>query len=222
MHLGRPYAYSAPLRPRLLHPQVVPLRARPSDVAPLARRFLRSFAKAHRLYSLELSVGAARALEACPWPNNIVELRATVERAAVEAVHAAGGGSLLSPIPSPSPAAPSTTTSLSPMPHTTITITEDLVWYAKPRVKVGWRQGREEACTPHERDAPAAPTSLLVDRTVAPPDRLLLLAARLLAAGCWPLPPQAEDVMRVNLLDAFPPLREFVRSEWWPDRINFG
>ena len=40
-----------------------------------------------------------------------------------------------------------------------------------------------------------------------------------MAAGCVL---QAEDVMRVNLLDAFPPLREFVRSEWWPDRINFG
>ncbi|HEY9747516.1 MAG TPA: sigma 54-interacting transcriptional regulator, partial [Allocoleopsis sp.] len=27
---------------------------------------------------------------------------------------------------------------------------------------------------------------------------------------------------RVNLLNAYPKLRQFLRSDWWPDRINFG
>ena len=33
--------------------------------------------------------------------------------------------------------------------------------------------------------------------------------------------PQPSDRFRWNLLKAFTPLRDFLRSEWWPERINF-
>jgi polyferredoxin len=28
--------------------------------------------------------------------------------------------------------------------------------------------------------------------------------------------------LRFNLLNAYPKLRQFLRSDWWPDRINYG
>ncbi|MEM9484475.1 MAG: cyclic nucleotide-binding domain-containing protein [Cyanobacteria bacterium P01_F01_bin.116] len=33
---------------------------------------------------------------------------------------------------------------------------------------------------------------------------------------------EQEDRFRWNLLNAYPKLRQFLRSPWWPDRINFG
>jgi polyferredoxin len=32
----------------------------------------------------------------------------------------------------------------------------------------------------------------------------------------------AEKRFRVNLLNGYPKLRRFLRSDWWPDRINYG
>lgn len=32
---------------------------------------------------------------------------------------------------------------------------------------------------------------------------------------------QGQDRFRWNLLKAFPWLRTFLRSEWWPEKINF-
>jgi transcriptional regulator with AAA-type ATPase domain/NAD-dependent dihydropyrimidine dehydrogenase PreA subunit len=37
----------------------------------------------------------------------------------------------------------------------------------------------------------------------------------------WPAQPKARR-FRLNLLDANPALRQFLRSPWWPDRINYG
>ena len=34
-------------------------------------------------------------------------------------------------------------------------------------------------------------------------------------------PLQPKDRFRWNLLTAFPLLRRFLRSDWWPERINF-
>jgi hypothetical protein len=32
----------------------------------------------------------------------------------------------------------------------------------------------------------------------------------------------ARDLCRYNILERFPEVRSFLRSEWWPERINFG
>ncbi|MGB3208791.1 MAG: sigma 54-interacting transcriptional regulator [Crinalium sp.] len=37
----------------------------------------------------------------------------------------------------------------------------------------------------------------------------------------WSAQPK-KKLFRVNLLNAYPSLRRFLRSEWWPDRINYG
>ncbi|MDZ7956576.1 MAG: cyclic nucleotide-binding domain-containing protein [Aulosira sp. DedQUE10] len=37
----------------------------------------------------------------------------------------------------------------------------------------------------------------------------------------WSAEPQKKQ-FRVNLLNAYPGLRRFLRSDWWPDRINYG
>jgi NtrC-family two-component system response regulator AlgB len=62
---------------------VPPLRERPEDVLPLARRFLSFFASAARRPTPELSDAAARALAAYPWPGNVRELRNVMERAVI-------------------------------------------------------------------------------------------------------------------------------------------
>ncbi|GAB0058131.1 Alginate biosynthesis transcriptional regulatory protein AlgB [Candidatus Magnetaquicoccaceae bacterium FCR-1] len=60
---------------------VPPLRERPEDLLPMARRFLSLFA--HRLGRPppELSSGAAEILQGYAWPGNVRELRNAMERA---------------------------------------------------------------------------------------------------------------------------------------------
>ncbi|MEM7608363.1 MAG: sigma 54-interacting transcriptional regulator [Myxococcota bacterium] len=58
------------------------LRDRPSEITPLAERFLAQASKA-RGEALRFSVGALQRLRAHPWPGNIRELRNAIERAAV-------------------------------------------------------------------------------------------------------------------------------------------
>ena len=62
---------------------VPPLRERPEDVLPLARRFLAFFGHMARQPVAELSPAAERALAAYPWPGNVRELRNVVERATI-------------------------------------------------------------------------------------------------------------------------------------------
>jgi len=61
---------------------VVPLRARPGDVAALARHFLAHFGR-ELAKPLELSPAALDALAAYDWPGNVRELRNVIERAVV-------------------------------------------------------------------------------------------------------------------------------------------
>ena len=62
---------------------VPPLRDRPEDILPLARRFIAFFARQARRVSPELSDAAARMLLAWPWPGNVRELRNAIERAVI-------------------------------------------------------------------------------------------------------------------------------------------
>jgi two-component system, NtrC family, response regulator AlgB len=62
---------------------VPPLRDRPEEILPLARRFLAFFAKATRRAPVELSPEAERILLGYPWPGNVRELRNAVERAVI-------------------------------------------------------------------------------------------------------------------------------------------
>jgi NtrC-family two-component system response regulator AlgB len=63
--------------------QLPPLRERPDDILPLARRFLAFFDKAARRKPQRLSPAAEAALLAYSWPGNIRELRNTIERAVI-------------------------------------------------------------------------------------------------------------------------------------------
>ena len=63
--------------------QMPPLRERPEDILPLARRFLAFFAKSARRQPLRFSESAEKALLAYAWPGNIRELRNTIERAVI-------------------------------------------------------------------------------------------------------------------------------------------
>jgi two-component system, NtrC family, response regulator AlgB len=60
---------------------VPPLRERPEDVLPLARRFLAFFARGRE--PKELSPAAQQALRAYAWPGNVRELRNALERAVI-------------------------------------------------------------------------------------------------------------------------------------------
>ncbi|OPZ08300.1 MAG: Transcriptional regulatory protein ZraR [candidate division BRC1 bacterium ADurb.BinA292] len=62
---------------------VPPLRARPEDIAPLARFFAARFAEKHHLAAPSFSPGALRALRDNPWPGNIRELRNVIERLSI-------------------------------------------------------------------------------------------------------------------------------------------
>jgi DNA-binding NtrC family response regulator len=70
---------------------VPPLRARPSEIAPLAQRFLETASRTANLPVPDLSPDALRALEAYTWPGNVRELRFAMERALV----GASGGTVL-------------------------------------------------------------------------------------------------------------------------------
>ncbi|HEV7517765.1 MAG TPA: sigma-54 dependent transcriptional regulator [Thermoanaerobaculia bacterium] len=61
--------------------EIPPLRERPEDLLPLARRFLAFFGRGYGKPGLSLAPGAERAILAHPWPGNVRELRNAVERA---------------------------------------------------------------------------------------------------------------------------------------------
>ncbi len=69
------------IAPIMIH--VPPLRARGPDIGLLAGHFLARFRERHRLGPVTLSDDAIEHLSAQPWPGNVRQLRAEVERAAV-------------------------------------------------------------------------------------------------------------------------------------------
>lgn len=60
-----------------------PLRERPHDVEPLARHFVRMYARANKKQVAALGSPVLRALERYPWPGNARELENSIERAVV-------------------------------------------------------------------------------------------------------------------------------------------
>ncbi|MGH9671438.1 MAG: sigma-54 interaction domain-containing protein [Terriglobales bacterium] len=60
---------------------IPPLRERPADIRPLARRLLSQLAETHRGPARTLSADALAALERYPFPGNVRELRNILERA---------------------------------------------------------------------------------------------------------------------------------------------
>jgi len=62
---------------------VPPLRDRPEDILPLARRFIAFFARHAARQTPELSTAAERVLLAYRWPGNVRELRNALERALI-------------------------------------------------------------------------------------------------------------------------------------------
>jgi NtrC-family two-component system response regulator AlgB len=60
-----------------------PLRERPEDILPLARRFLEFFSRAARRSTPELSQAAEQALVSYSWPGNVRELANAIERAMI-------------------------------------------------------------------------------------------------------------------------------------------
>jgi transcriptional regulator with AAA-type ATPase domain/NAD-dependent dihydropyrimidine dehydrogenase PreA subunit len=58
---------------------------------------------------------------------------------------------------------------------------------------------------------------LLVDRAIIQADGAIILTEELFWAG-----QKKGKELRFNLLNAYPKLRKFLRSDWWPDRINYG
>ncbi|MGH2571394.1 MAG: sigma-54 interaction domain-containing protein, partial [bacterium] len=67
-----------------------PLRERPEDVAPLARKFLATLAEQQGCAPFELPAATQAFLSRAPWPGNVRELRNAIERATI----LAGGGEL--------------------------------------------------------------------------------------------------------------------------------
>jgi two-component system, NtrC family, response regulator AtoC len=72
-------------RLRVVELTVPPLRARPTDILPLARSFLGESARRWRRGELHLSPAAERALGTHSWPGNVRELKNVIEQAALMA-----------------------------------------------------------------------------------------------------------------------------------------
>ena len=72
-----------------------PLRERPEDIIPCARRFLALFARRNHKPLLEFAPDAEEALGRHPWPGNLRELRNAVERAVILCRSQAVGPELL-------------------------------------------------------------------------------------------------------------------------------
>ena len=91
--------------------QLPPLRERPADIVPLARRFVAGHAQAMGRPQLRLAACAEQRLLAHPWPGNVRELENVVQRAvilaAVDLIEAAeldfGAAPALQATPQPQP-----------------------------------------------------------------------------------------------------------------------
>jgi DNA-binding NtrC family response regulator len=72
-------------RLNVVHIRVPPLRERPEDVNPLAKVFLKTFARKHGRPASRLSREAAALLDNYEWPGNVRELSHVLERAVIVA-----------------------------------------------------------------------------------------------------------------------------------------
>jgi DNA-binding NtrC family response regulator len=65
--------------------KIPPLRARPTEIEPLARHFLREFCERSGQHEPVIMPGALEALHSHAWPGNVRELRNVMERATLMA-----------------------------------------------------------------------------------------------------------------------------------------
>jgi DNA-binding NtrC family response regulator len=70
-------------RLRVIEIELPPLRSRQEDILPLARHFVKLFAKKLKLPRLRLDATCADYLQVYAWPGNVRELENALERAAV-------------------------------------------------------------------------------------------------------------------------------------------
>ena len=63
--------------------EIPPLRRRPQDIAPLARRFVRQYSEREGIAARPIDPEAMALLERYPWPGNARELGQAIERAVV-------------------------------------------------------------------------------------------------------------------------------------------
>jgi len=70
-------------RLNVLHIDLPPLRQRPSDVAGLARAFLKRYSAQNSRQAMRFSAEAYQAMQSYSWPGNIRELDSVVQRAAI-------------------------------------------------------------------------------------------------------------------------------------------
>jgi NtrC-family two-component system response regulator AlgB len=83
--------------------EIPPLRERPEDLLPLARRFLAFFGRGYGKPGLHLAPAAERAILAHSWPGNVRELRNALERATMLAAGLEIGPELLMVHATPTP-----------------------------------------------------------------------------------------------------------------------
>ncbi len=70
-------------RLKVIELEIPPLRERPEDVLPLARRFLAHYGRKHDRGPIDFTEEADQALMAYEWPGNVRELENAVERAVI-------------------------------------------------------------------------------------------------------------------------------------------
>lgn len=82
----------------LLTVTIPPLRERPEDIVPLARRFLDAATRRHRLEGRMLTPEARATLVEYPWPGNVRQLAHVIEAAAILCTGSSVSGGLLESI----------------------------------------------------------------------------------------------------------------------------
>ncbi len=70
-------------RLNVIQVEVPPLRERPEDIVPLAKKLLAFFGRANHKSFSDLTPEASRALQSYSWPGNVRELGNVIERAAI-------------------------------------------------------------------------------------------------------------------------------------------
>lgn len=81
-HKFRPDLY---YRLNMLKFVIPPLRERPADIVPLARKFIKRFEDKHQIQVQQIEDAFFRSLLSYPWPGNVRELEHVIQRAVIYA-----------------------------------------------------------------------------------------------------------------------------------------
>ncbi|KAJ9518641.1 hypothetical protein QJQ45_018664, partial [Haematococcus lacustris] len=216
--------------------KVPPLRLRTTDIPSLVAYFLAQASRSHapkhdaahrtdqqitggqaggaalaspRPLKLTLSAEAVRRLQTYPWPGNDAELQLTVERAATQQLATAAP-----PTPTPPPPTPVPSTATS-----TRTRSSSGGQSSPPRASAGRSDYPTPAFAAMQMGAEAgagAGAGAAAAVLVAPSVQVQQVSEELVWFGA-----QARERLRVDLLAVVPGLRSALRSDLWPEAINF-